>query len=280
VAASSGGQKPKSPEPVPSLGGTAENRKKGFPPRFFGAVAGVLVLTSATVFILKPGKDRSPSTQVPPPVVAEARAETIPMSPTTEPSLGTARVSETGTRKGAGPSLAKANPRQSTPAVEEFSVPDPEDIKPLAPETALNLEIPAHETAPSPVGTAPMAADGGTVAAGTEAPVEIPAVRVRAGDLIALGEADVLPRQIRTAAPVYPGPARNVGKEGSIMINVLISETGDVIQTAVVGGDKGSLGFEKAAENAVRKWKFSPAEKDGVPVRVWKPVTIHFKLKK
>ena len=64
------------------------------------------------------------------------------------------------------------------------------------------------------------------------------------------------------------------------MINVLISETGDVIQTAVIGGDKGSLGFDKAAENAIRKWKFSPAEKGGVPVRVWKPVTIGFKLKK
>ena len=64
------------------------------------------------------------------------------------------------------------------------------------------------------------------------------------------------------------------------MINLLISETGDVIQTAVIGGNRGSLGFDKAAENAVRKWKFTPAEKDGVPVRVWKSVTIAFKLKK
>ncbi|HEX2696005.1 MAG TPA: energy transducer TonB, partial [Acidobacteriota bacterium] len=108
----------------------------------------------------------------------------------------------------------------------------------------------------------------------------IPAVKVTAGDLIPFGDADVPPRQIRTAEPVYPSMAMNLRREGSIMINVLISETGDVIQTAVIGGDKGSMGFDKAAENAVRKWKFSPAEKDGVPVRVWKPVTIGFRLKK
>jgi TonB family protein len=47
----------------------------------------------------------------------------------------------------------------------------------------------------------------------------------------------------------------------------------------VVRGVNGALGFNKAAETAVRKWKFSPAEKGGVKVRVWKPITITFKLK-
>jgi TonB family protein len=65
---------------------------------------------------------------------------------------------------------------------------------------------------------------------------------------------------------------------GSVTVNALVSETGDVIQTAVVRGVSGALGFNKAAETAVRKWKFSPAEKDGVKVRVWKPITVTFKL--
>jgi outer membrane biosynthesis protein TonB len=37
------------------------------------------------------------------------------------------------------------------------------------------------------------------------------------------------------------------------------------------------MGLEKAAEAAVRKWKFQPAKKDGVNVKVWKPIAITFK---
>jgi TonB family protein len=281
VMAPSGVAKPKPLEPVvPLFGGYTENKKKGFPPRLFGAVAGVLVLTSATLFFLKPGKGRLPTEKAVPQVFEEFRTGFDPFSPAVETTARTAPVSEAGNRKGAGPAPAKAKPRQTDPAVEAPPLLKPEDIDPMSPEASPNLEIRATETAPSPAGTTPIAADGGAVAAGTEAPVEIPVVKVRAGDLIPLEEADVPPRQIRTADPVYPSAARNLGKEGSIMINVLISETGDVIQTAVIGGDKGSLGFDKAAENAIRKWKFSPAEKGGVPVRVWKPVTIGFKLKK
>ena len=280
VAAPSGIKTPKPFEPVPMFGEYAENKKKGFPPRLFGAVAGVLVLTSAMVFVLKPGKGRVPVEQAVPPVVEEVRTGSDTVPPAIEPAAKTPVVAEAGEKKGPEPAPAQKNPKQAAPAVEDDPLPKPEDIKPLAPETAPNLEIQTPETAPSSAGSVPMAADGGTAAAEAEAPVEIPAVKVRAGDIVPLGEADVLPRQIRTADPVYPSTAWNLRKEGSIMINVLISETGDVIQTAVIGGDRGFLGFDKAAENAVRKWKFSPAVKDGVPVRVWKPVTIGFKLKK
>jgi TonB family protein len=256
-------EKTKAFEPVLAFGGYAETRKRGFPPRLFGAIAGVLVLTSATVFVLKPRNDRVLAEKTVPPAVEEIRTGSDDVPQAVEPAAKTTPVPKAGNKK--GPAAA--------PAARPLPLPNPEDIKPMAPEAAPSLEIKAPETAPSTAGAA-------SVAAGTEAPVVIPAVKVRAGDLIPLEEADVPPRQIRTADPVYPSTARNLRKEGLIMINVLISETGDVIQTAVIGGDRGSLGFDKAAENAVRKWKFSPAEKDGVPVRVWKPVTIGFKLKK
>jgi TonB family protein len=68
--------------------------------------------------------------------------------------------------------------------------------------------------------------------------------------------------------------------EGQVTVNALISEYGDVLQVNVARGIAGNFGFEKAAENAVKQWKFKPAQKDGVNVRVWKPFTIGFKLKK
>lgn len=270
--------KPKPLQPAPLSVGSKENGKKGLTPRFFGVIIGVLVLTSATVFVLKPGKGRVMVKEAVVSAVEGSLPGSDPISATMEPAAKTERAFEAGIRNGAGLAPKKANPRQAAPAGEGPPLPEPEDIKPLEPEMSPNLEIRDPGTAPALDGAEPVAVDGAAASAGTEAPVEIPAVKVKAGDLIPLVEADVPPRQIRTTDPVYPSAARTLGKEGSITVNVLISETGDVIQTAVIWGDKGPLGFDKAAENAVRKWKFSPALKGGVPVRVWKPVTIGFKL--
>ncbi len=258
--------------------GYSEHKKKNVPPRVFGAIAGVLVLTSATLFVLKPGKKQSPvesaltsAVSDVGPVEGQAPAAT---------DLMAAAVPEAPKKKRPESPAVKKDPKPEPAAVASKSLPDPESIKPLNSEAMPSLEILEQETAASPAGAAPAPADGGIAAGATDPPVEIPAVKVKAGDVIPLDDADIPPRQIRTADPIYPTAARSLSREGSIMLNLLISETGDVIQTAVIGGAKGSLGFDKAAENAVRKWKFTPASKDGVPVRVWKPVTIAFRLKK
>ena len=281
VAGPTSVEKPKPFESVPVFGRyseTKEGKKKNLPPRLFGAVAGVLVLTSATVFVLKPGKGRLPAENAVSPVVEGVGPQTDQVLPAVEPSAAAAPA--TRNKKGLASVTAEKNPKAAAPAAENKPLPEPEEIKPLAPETNPSLEIQSPETAAPAPDIAPANAGAGDAAAATEAPVEIPAAKLKAGDLIPLGEADVPPRQITSVDPVYPNAARNLRKEGAIMINALISETGDVIQTAVIGGNRGSLGFDKAAENAVRKWKFSPAEKNGVPVRVWKSVTIAFKLKK
>ncbi|MBE0712847.1 MAG: TonB family protein, partial [Candidatus Aminicenantes bacterium] len=60
-------------------------------------------------------------------------------------------------------------------------------------------------------------------------------------------------------------------------VNALIDENGNVIDTGILKGLQDDKGLGKAAETAVRKWKFQPAKKDGVNVKVWKPFTIVFK---
>ncbi len=270
-------------KPVPidftsSFGGYSEHKKKNVPPRIFGAIAGVLVLTSATLFVLKPGKKQSPVENAFPPVITDVVPGEGQEPAATD--LTAAAIPEAPKKKSPESAPVRKDPKPEPATVASKPLPDPESIKSLNSEAMPSLEVLAQETAASPAGDAPAPADGGIAAGATDPPVEIPAVKVKAGDVIPLDDADVPPRQVRTANPVYPTAARSLGREGSIMINLLISETGDVIQTAVIGGAKGSLGFDKAAENAVRKWKFAPASKDGVPVRVWKPVTIAFKLQK
>ena len=104
------------------------------------------------------------------------------------------------------------------------------------------------------------------------------AKRVLPGDLVDISEVDELPVVQKSYKPVYPEVARRFNVEGSITVNALINEFGDVIDAAVIKGIKDDKGLGKAAEASVKKWKFRPAYINGVPVKVWKPVVVVFKL--
>jgi TonB family protein len=111
--------------------------------------------------------------------------------------------------------------------------------------------------------------------------VEQPAAPIiKTGDLVALNLVDIPPVPIKTVEPVYPELAIKAGVEGVVIVNALISEKGDVINTKVVKGIKGLGGLlDKASDTAVKRWKFQPAVKGGVNVKVWKPINITFKKK-
>jgi TonB family protein len=61
---------------------------------------------------------------------------------------------------------------------------------------------------------------------------------------------------------------------------MLISESGEVLETRVLRGARADAQFEKSAMEAVRQWKFKPAIKDGQAVRVWFNVAVPFQLRK
>ena len=61
-------------------------------------------------------------------------------------------------------------------------------------------------------------------------------------------------------------------------LSVLVDERGNVVEARVVSPGAGRAGLSEAAADYARKWKYRPATKDGVPVKVWKPVTVVFKL--
>lgn len=102
---------------------------------------------------------------------------------------------------------------------------------------------------------------------------------VKLGDLVPLQMVDFPPRIIRQVQPVYPSAALDIGLEGSVLINALISENGDVIKAVILKGIKSEFGLNKSAVNAVKQWKFRPALKDGIRVKVWKPIAIAFRKK-
>jgi len=106
-----------------------------------------------------------------------------------------------------------------------------------------------------------------------------PSVDVKIGDLIPIEEADFPPIVLESVEPVYPPIALQSGTEGSVTLFALISETGEVLETKLAPGPSPGKGFIQAADKALRKWKFKPAKKNGIRVKVWKKMTITFKLR-
>lgn len=108
-------------------------------------------------------------------------------------------------------------------------------------------------------------------------PPEAVKPKTKLGDLIPMSEVDIPPEIAKRVEPKYPSYALSKGVGGKVIFNVLINENGDVIETALIRGINGPYGFNKESEKAIRQWKFVPAFKDGIKVKVWKTVSFTFK---
>jgi len=268
-----------------------EKKKRPFFPKIFGAVAGVLILTSAMVFVLKPGKSRSLAQESVLPATDELSLKTAVPPDLRQQAAGQAGKRAERKKPGKTPIPAGETQRPAANKPVEALPPAIEDIKPLVSnsDSLLQLQVPdsagtdAARKAASDLAAAAgdkPATSGQDPSQGESAdPFAAPVAKLKAGDLVPLENVDVPPQVLKTAETAYPPTAMSMRIEGSVTVSALVSEAGDVLQTAVVRGMKSAFGFNKAAEAAVRKWKFSPAEKGGVKVRVWKPITVTFKLK-
>ncbi|MCD6517649.1 MAG: TonB family protein [Candidatus Aminicenantes bacterium] len=103
-----------------------------------------------------------------------------------------------------------------------------------------------------------------------------PEKKIETGDIIALNEVDSPPELVKKVDPEYTPAARKFKVSGKVVLVILISETGDVIETRIVQGIENSYGLNEKAERTVKKWKYNPAVKNGVKVKVWKTVAISF----
>jgi periplasmic protein TonB len=102
--------------------------------------------------------------------------------------------------------------------------------------------------------------------------------RAHEGDLVTGGEGLTAAHLVRLAPAEYPGLARAQRVEGLVLMSVLVSETGQVLQVKLIRGVNKPVGLNEAAEAAVRRSTFAPGMKDGVRVKSWMTVPINFKL--
>lgn len=82
-------------------------------------------------------------------------------------------------------------------------------------------------------------------------------------------------RATRRVVPVYPQIARNASAEGIVRVYVTVDERGNVHEIAK---SEGHTLLRGAAEDAARRWKFSPTLVAGKPVRLTGFIEFNFTL--
>lgn len=84
------------------------------------------------------------------------------------------------------------------------------------------------------------------------------------------------PVPVRTVAPKYPDEMRRLGSSGLVTVSCLIDEKGNVTEPKVVKASNDA--FTEPAVEALRKWKFKPAKKDGTAIAIRVNIPVQFNV--
>jgi TonB family protein len=107
------------------------------------------------------------------------------------------------------------------------------------------------------------------------APAQAPAIKE--GDVVNFAELDTPPQPITRPRVSYPPLAMRQRAQASLILTMLVSENGDVLDVKILKGDP-RFGFNDEAMRALRATRFRPAMKDGKRVKTWLPQPVDFRL--
>lgn len=176
----------------------------------------------------------------------EGRAPQIP-SETSSAAVDTPKTSTNPT-----PGGQPAGPAETTAQLQPPAGSSP---PPTSPSSS-----PAGSPSVTPPLTPPMPSPGATLPAD---------LQVKEGQIIRLDLADSKPVVSKKGVATFPPIAQKVGASGTVVVTVLISTDGSVEDAKVKVSSGTKFGFDEAAISAAKKYKFTPAMKDGKRVRVW-----------
>jgi protein TonB len=86
------------------------------------------------------------------------------------------------------------------------------------------------------------------------------------------------PRFLAAFQPPYPPQLLRTGVEGKVVVKVLIGVDGRVKQAIIVSADDPKFA-DVTERQALGRWRFRPATRDGVPVESWKQLTVRFEIR-
>ena len=161
------------------------------------------------------------------------------------------------------PPKAVALPTQKV--FEEVQMPKPQPIVASPPIVAVPAPAPPIQTTPEaePAPPAPV-----------KAAQDAKPAPARASDALA----NLNTRLISADPPRYPVESRRLREMGTVVLMVVVDEGGRVRDSSIATSS-GVERLDKAALNAVRRWRWSPTIVDGRPSQVRGLVRIPFELK-
>ena len=89
-----------------------------------------------------------------------------------------------------------------------------------------------------------------------------------------IGNGVSAPRVLRAPEPEFSEEARRIKFSGNVLVSLIVNEQGLATDIKVQRG--AGHGLDEKAVEAVQKYKFRPAMKDGVPVKVQMMVEVNF----
>jgi len=95
------------------------------------------------------------------------------------------------------------------------------------------------------------------------------------GPIFVIG-AVVRPVLVERVEPQYTETARRVRLEGTVIVQAVIDEEGRVVDVKIL--KPLPMGLDRAAVDAVSRWRFKPATLYGRPVKVYYSLTVNFRV--
>ena len=177
--------------------------------------------------------------------------------------LDKAQAAAKKSAKNAPPAAAAAPPPPTTSVAANTIKPAP---IPVAITPSPTSAAPAPISLPKKIESAPAPAPA--------PPEPAPAAAVSRGDLVGPGPGVVEPELASRLSVNYPMAARQERVHGRVVILALVDENGLVQSARVQTGLAANSGVNQAIIDAVKKARFRPATKDGVPVKMYKAIPV------
>lgn len=147
----------------------------------------------------------------------------------------------------------------------------------VRPTPPIDLPIPKVATEPkvpfTPPPQPPAPPDGGALGGTGTAPVAVEPVKP--ASVLTIPQIDG--RYARDFQPLYPPAEQRAGRDGLVTLKVLVGADGRVreVQQLTATSDE----FWRATQKqALARWRFTPATRDGIPVDAWRTMTVRFRM--
>jgi len=212
--------------------------------------------------------------------IAEARKEPENPPPSPPPTFDTS----TGTA---------ADAQAAEPAGGETREPEAETSSPPSPSTPpppAATPPPPAATPPPPAAPPPTPQDTDTTAGETETAERDPQPPPPPARATPPPPAEaapppppepvvtIPPRMRRRAEPKYPEIAKRAGRQGTVVLRVLVGKDGKPLKVEPISPPRKDLGLSDAAVQAALNSRYEPARRGDEPIEMWTTLTYTFKL--